>query len=306
MRKMSPRLLAAAIAALGCVFAPLTFARDNFVLFEAEAPSCIAVDGEIWFAAGRHWSYNPHDRCGIWKYDPVADRETLYQNHQLPGYVFALAQSDSLIYAGGLGLSVYNKRVRSWHSLPQYDTLVIEDMAVGDSSVWLATSGHGIIASDRYPWPWLSRRRITKAQGLSSNRVLSLYLQGDTLFAATYRFGTGTWPERREDLYGLGLQAVNTRTSSVRDVRLPHDSIIHQHKEWMVTEMYRSPDDSNALRVELWQPWEIYHWDYRHAERGVIRDSSRYASPEGALQMPGMPTDSVQRDRVRSFIRRHL
>jgi hypothetical protein len=295
---------AAALAALVIVaLAQPALPRDNFVLFEGEPPACMMVDGVVWLAAGRHWSYTNGERCAIWQYDPVTDHETLYRDCKLPGRVYALGQTDSLVFAAGQGLSACSKRMKRWFSLSQYDTLMVEDMAVGDSVVWLATSGHGIVGVEARPWPNEVRSRITTADGLVSNRVLSLYLEGSTLFAGLYRFGDGV-TERRHDLIGLGLQAADTRSRSVRDIALPRESL--DHKDWLVTWVSRAPVDTHALRVVLWQPWESYYWDYRHAGSRVVKPVDSRGPVEPALDALNLGSDSLTRSRVRAFLTRHL
>jgi hypothetical protein len=285
---------------------PIAHARNNYLLFESEPLSCVVVDGEVWLAAGRHWAYNHGARCGIWKYDPTTDRETLYQDYNLPGSVYALAANETLVMAGGSGVSVYDRQRGTWRPVTSFDTLSVDDIAADDTVFWLATSGHGVVGVD-FRQHFRLRPRVGKAQGLASDRVLSLFLLGDTMLVGTYRFGrTDKWPERSDDLYGLGLQAIDKKTLSVRDVRLPKDSLVQ--RQWLVTQML--PDSRGAVEVALWQPWCDYRWSYGKPRSPVTRVGPVWAGPvptvEMALRSPGMPTDSVSVARIHSFLSRHI
>jgi hypothetical protein len=133
--------------------------------------------------------------------------------------------------------------------------------------------------------------------------VFSLHLEDDTPFVGPYRLGGGAWPERREDLYGLGLQAVNIRTSAVRDVTLPEGSLAQT--DWLVTWVGSSPEDGHALRVVLWQPWKSYNWDYQQQGSGIVKPAGYGAPIEHALDALNLGSDTLIRSRVRGFLARH-
>lgn len=277
-------------------------ARDMYVLMGDAPMPALMCEGRMWLALADSARRNHHYEAGgyhLFIHDFTTYRDSLVRDSGLIDTINCLAQNDRSVFAGGRGLSVFDKaeqRWRQWDSLARFR---IWDVEATDSVLWLATDRHGVVRCNLAD---SSLRRITTTQGLASNSVFSLCLVGDTLFAGPFRYGMGG------DWFGRDLDGINVRTRGVRHVSLPTvPDPYHVSKQWVVTDIYPSLDRPGRLRCVLWYPWDVWCWD-RGEPGALLMDAGQArAVADGVLSRCGCDTDTEMRTRVIKYlIRREL
>jgi len=273
-----------------------------YVLMEDAPMPALMYEGRMWLALADSARRNNYEAGGyhLFIHDFMTYRDSLVRDSGLIDTINCLAQNGRSVFAGGRGLSVFDKAERRWR---QWDSLArfrIWDVEATDSVLWLATDRHGVVRCNLAD---SSLRRITTTQGLASNSVFSLCLVGDTLFAGPFRYGKGGYPEGKWDWFGRGLDVVNVRTRGVRHVSLPEvPDPYHVSKQWLVTDMYPSPDRPGRLRYVLWYPWTPFCWD--RGDPDAVQSDTGHARPvaDGVLSRCGCDTDTALKTRVIKYL----
>jgi catechol 2,3-dioxygenase-like lactoylglutathione lyase family enzyme len=280
-------------------------ARDMYALMEYAPLPALMHEGRMWCALAdstRRSNYVAGD-YRLYVHDFKTQRDSLVQDAELVDTINCLAQNSRWIFAAGFGgVSAFDKATRSWHRMRRFDSLRIWDIEATDSFVWLATDRRGVVRSNLTDSSVL---RVTTRQGLASNSIFSLYLDGDTLFAGPFRNGRGGYPERTQDWYGLGLDAINVRTREVRHASLPDVADPYNvSKKWLVTDIYPAPGKPGRLRYVLWYPWDDWCWD-RGEPGAVLMDAGQArAVADGVLARCGGDIDTVLRYRILKYLAR--
>jgi len=277
-------------------------ARDMYVLMEYAPMPALMYEGQMWLALADSGRRNNYEAGGyrLFIHDFTTYRDSLVRDSGLIDSINCLAQNDRSVFAGGHGLSVFDKAERRWRRWDSLARFRIWDIEAFDSVLWLATDRHGIVRCNLSD---SSLRRITTKQGLASNSVFSLCLQGDTLFAGPFHYGRDEYPERKWDWYGRGLDAINVRTREVRHVPLPEVADpYHVSKKWLVTDIYPSPGNPGRLRYVLWYPWDVWCWDLGEPGAVLMEVSQARAIADGVFSRCGCDADTTLRARVLRYL----
>lgn len=291
---------AATIGLLLVLLASGAKARDMYVLMEHAPMPALMHEGKMWCALADLDQRENYSAGGyhLFIHDFTTYRDSFVCDTGLIDSINCLAQNGRSIFAGGRGLSVFDKVKRQWRQWDSLDRFRIWDVEATDSVLWLATDRHGVVRCNLSD---SSLRRITTQQGLASNSVFSLYLQGDTLFAGPFRYGKDGWPERKEDWFGRGLDAINARTREVRHVSLPVVPDPYDvSKRWLVTDMYPSPDSPGRMRCVLWYPWTPWCWDRSDSGAELLTTGHTRPVADGVLSRCG--ADTVLRTKVIKYL----
>lgn len=276
-----------------------------YVLMEYAPMPVLMHDGRMWCALADSARRNNYEAGSyhLFIHDFTTHRDSLVRDTGLIDTINCLAQNNRSVFAGGRGLSAFDKveqRWRQWSSLARFR---IWDIEATDSVLWLATDRHGVVRCNLSD---SSLRRTTTKQGLASNSVFSLCLAGDTLFVGPFRYGKGGYPERTMDWFGLGLDAINSNTGKVRHETLPAVLDIYGvSKRWLVTDVYPSPDSPGRLRYVLWYPWTPWCWDRGDPDASLLDTGHARPVADGVMSRCGCDTDTVLRTRVLKYLAQH-
>jgi len=215
------------------------FSRDNYVPMD-HRPLTILVEEDYILYAKRNL---------LLKYKLTTQEVDTINNELLPRQILTLASNKSKIYAGDVsyyynknnktwekdsGLFIFDKSSKLWERCSNFDDFIIRKIIVNEQYLLLATD-KGVIKVDLN----LTNQIIyNKSDGLESDNVYSLFQLNDTtVFIGIFRYGIGTHQERKDDMFGLGLNKINLKNHKITKIKFPKTEIPYYDK-FLVLDMY--------------------------------------------------------------------
>ncbi len=234
------------------------FGRDMYYLMEETPLAMVIEDDYLLYTPARYFDYT-RQACNklLIKFDFKTKAIDTISDEELPSEIYSLTNNKSQIFVGGKGLAVYDKNSKNFKRWKEFDNYLILKIIADDQRIWLGTERKGLIEVDLNT---REKRFYQKSDGLNSNNVISLMQIKNLLFVGTYRYGS-KWSERKEEIYGLGLNKINLKTLKISEIALPKNRYQPDLNK-LVFDMYPVLIDSNYIKLVLWYPWQANCWEY--------------------------------------------
>ncbi|MDO9390693.1 MAG: HEAT repeat domain-containing protein [bacterium] len=273
---------------VGLLFYINSYARDNYNP-QDNRPLSMVIHEDYLINSYVNMDFELIKKHSIIKYNFTDSSTEIITDVHIPETANSIAENSKYIFVGGTtGLGVYDKAQRKWESWYGDSVNIVE---ANDKKVWLGTMA-GVVEIDQSN---KANRHYTMGMGLNNNKIYSLHLYDDQLYVGTYRNGTGTYAERRGDMFGTGLNSIDLNSQKIRNVPIPMKSTD------IVLDIYPIVDMPNGIRI-VTGCWYIAIFDYNTVDGKIIKKKSKDHHIEGVLSKCGKDIHSRVADNLVKYI----
>jgi hypothetical protein len=243
--------------------AQLALARSSFGPESDNEPLQIILTDKYLFSAYQFMLFAgdaDRHKHEIIKYAFKSDKLESVSSDLLPEKINCIAKNDRYIFVGGNGLAVSDLSGSEWTKWKSFDLYDIHNIQANDKYAYLATQSE-IVEVDLVTKK--ITRKFSKSNGLSTDRIYSILLDGNVLFAGTYRDSDG-------DMLGDKLNKIDLKTSDITHIELPTDpprNLPYYDRRngkysYFVHSMYKVYDKPDTIKMVLWSEWTGRFWQY--------------------------------------------
>lgn len=243
--------------------------------------------------------YSISPRFGIMDRDPRRETDLIeynmgdnlisfIKNANLPKSITSLTEDKESIFAGGDGLSVYNKTKKEW--LKSKYNYLVSDIEINEGILWLGTDQgvKGIRLSDNE-----IIKQYSDKSGLNSDKVSSLFAIDNMLLVGTYKMN---YP-RHYDIYGLGLYKIDLGNNRIENIKPPFWG--NKENPGLVLDMYKYKS-KDVIKIVIWKDWGYKCYDYDYKTDKFAESTNQYHQIDRIIQNYGL---DVHGDNVGKLIK---